>query len=215
MEAMDGEMMEGMAESAAEALRFEAAAETWDAAADGTDTEHDPGPDPGPGLGLPFEAHLNPMELRLARKIVNGLEPQDPQEEIHTWHLAVSHILAAQRFGKSRQEGLSARAEQIEIGLAVRLMTLSDRKSAALDRHRTFRLKAAEQASLEASARAYREADEAKRAADEAEREEWAGWRSRFSQACEPERREAAEAGGESNSASPEGPAETGTERNP
>ncbi len=32
MEAMDGEMMEGMAESAAEALRFEAAAETWDAA---------------------------------------------------------------------------------------------------------------------------------------------------------------------------------------
>ncbi len=152
MEAMDGEMMEGMEESAAEALRFEAAAETWDAAEDGTDTERDPGPDPGPGLGLPYEAHLNPMELRLARKIVNGLEPQDPQEEIHAWHLAVSHILAAQRIGKSRQEGLSQRAEQIEIGLAVvRLMTLSDRKSAAQDRHRAFRLKAAELVSLEAA----------------------------------------------------------------
>ena len=215
MEAMDGEMMEGMAESAAEALRFEAAAETWDAAADGTDTEHDPGPDPGPGLGLPFEAHLNPMELRLARKIVDGLEPQDPQEEMHTWHLAVSHILAAQRFGKSRQEGLSARAEQIEIGLAVRLMTLSDRKSAALDRHRTFRLKAAEQASLEAAARAYREADEAKRAAEEAEREERIGLRSRDWEAHRQERLEAAMAQGESDGAPPEGPSAAGTARDP
>ncbi len=215
MEAMDGEMMEGMEESAAEALRFEAAAETWDAAADGTDTEHDPGPDPGPGLGLPFEAHLNSMELRRARKIVNGLEPADPQEEIHAWHLAVSHLLAAQRIGKSRQDGLSQRAEQIEIGLAVRLMTLSDRKSAALDRHRTFRLKTAEQASLEAAARAYREADEAKRAAEEAEREERIALRSRDWEAHRQERLEAAAARAESDSAPPEGPSAAGTARDP
>ena len=125
-----GKAMEGigMEVCAAQATGFEAA--------DGLDA----GPDDGPGLGLPFEAHLNPMELRLAHKIVDGLAPQDPQEEIHAWHLAVSHILAAQRFGKSRQDGLSQRAEQIEVGLAVRLMTLADRKSAALDRHRTFRL---------------------------------------------------------------------------
>ncbi len=94
-------MMEVIEDSAAAAVRFEGAAETWDAAEDE--------PEAGPGLGLPFEAHLNPMELRLARKIVAGLEPQDPQEEIHAWHLAVSHILAAQRFGKSRQDGLSQR----------------------------------------------------------------------------------------------------------
>ena len=152
-----GKAMEGigMEVCAAQATGFEAA--------DGPDA----GPDDGPGLGLPFEAHLNPMELRLARKIVNGLEPADPQEEIHAWHLAVSHILAAQRFGKSRQEGLSQRAEQIEIGLAVRLMTLADRKSAALDRHRAFRLKTAREAVREAREAAQREEVRLARAARE------------------------------------------------
>ncbi len=103
LEAMAGDVME---DCAAEALRGEAAQKIWD----GADAE----PEAGPGLGLPFEAFLNPVELRLAHKVVDGLEPSDPQEEIHAWHLAAAHLLAAQRIGKSRQEGLSQRAEQIE-----------------------------------------------------------------------------------------------------
>lgn len=87
----------------------------------------------------------------MARRFVAELEVEDPQEEVHAWHLAASHILAAQRIGKSRQEDLSKRAERIEVGLAVRLMTLADRKSTALDRHRIARLKPEELAWKQAS----------------------------------------------------------------
>ncbi len=161
-EAMAEDVVEGCA---AQAARFEAARETWDAAEDGLDAGSEVGPDDGLGLGLPFEAHLNPMELRLVRKVVDGLEPEDPQEEMHACHMAVSHILAAQRFGKSRQEGLSQRAEQIEIGLAVRLMTLADRKSAALDRHRDLKHRRAREAKREAERTAEKAAQTAVREA--------------------------------------------------
>ena len=161
-EAMAEDVVEGCA---AQAARFEAARETWDATEDGLDAGSEVGPDDGLGLGLPFEAHLNPMELRLVRKVVDGLEPEDPQEEMHACHMAVSHILAAQRFGKSRQEGLSQRAEQIEIGLAVRLMTLADRKSAALDRHRDLKHRRAREAKREAERTAEKAAQTAVREA--------------------------------------------------
>ena len=164
----------------------------------------------GPGLGLPFEAHLNPMELKLAHKMVAGLAPCDPQEEMHAWHMAVSHILSAQRFGKSRQEGLSERAGQIEIGLAVRLMALADRKSASLDRHRAFRLKAADEAEQRARVRAYQEAEAAKRAAEDAKQAEWAARRRRYQKEQEEQERLEADgqeepeaAGGEPDTAPP------------
>jgi hypothetical protein len=130
-------------------------------------------PDAGPGPGMPFEGFLNPMERRLALRIVEGLEPSDPQEEIHAWHLAATHLLAAERIGKARQPGLPERPQQIELGLAVRLMTLSDRKSAALDRHREMKYRrereekrAAEKAAADAAAAgaARGEAQETRRA---------------------------------------------------
>ncbi len=137
LEAIAGDVVE---DCAAEAPRLEFAAEIGDE--EGLDAGHDL----GPGVGLPFEAFLNPVELRLAHRIVDGLAPGDPQEEIHAWHLAATHLFAAERVGKARQPGLPLRPQQIEMGLAVRIMTLCDRKSAALDRHRAFRQKAAEKA---------------------------------------------------------------------
>jgi hypothetical protein len=205
LEAMVGEMTEEMA---AAALRYETALEMRGRAAARLDRglDAEPGGEPeeerdeGPGVGLPYEAFLNPMELKLAHKIVDGLEPGDPQEEIHAWHLAVSHPFAAERIGKARQPDLPLRPQQIEMGLAVRIMTLCDRKSAALDRHRAFRQKAAEQAARAAEkaadaaqAAARQRARDAEKAAEDAAREEATALRTEYWEAREQERLEAAE----------------------
>ena len=147
---MDGLGVEEIAAAGA------AASGAWDNAYD--DGTEDGACGEGPAMGLAFEAFLNPMELKMARRFVADLAPRDAQEEVHAWHLAASHLLAAQRIGKSRQDGLSARAEQIEIGLAVRLMALADRKSASLDRHRIAKLREDELFWQRAAARACREA---------------------------------------------------------
>jgi hypothetical protein len=235
LEAMVGEMTEEMA---AAALRYETALEMRGRAAArldrGLDAEPGGGPeeerDEEPGVGLPYEAFLNPMELKLAHKIVDGLEPGDPQEEIHAWHLAVSHPFAAERIGKARQPDLPLRPQQIEMGLAVRIMTLCDRKSAALDRHRAMKQKAAreerreaeqkaEAAAREAETLARERAREAAEAAEEAAREERMVLRDQYWEARRQERLEEAAARGESDSAPPEGPPEgppaAGTERDP
>lgn len=204
LETMVGEMTEEMA---AEALRYETALEMRGRAAARLERGLDGGPeedlDQEPEVGLPFEAFLNPVELRLAHKIVDGLEPGDPQEEIHAWHLAVTHLFAAERIGKARQPDLPLRPQQIEMGLAVRIMTLCDRKSAALDRHRDHKQraaeraekgaeKAAEKAAFAAAAAARQRAREAEQAAEHAAREERIALRLQYEQACRQERLEAA-----------------------
>jgi hypothetical protein len=108
----------------------------------------------GLGLGLPFAEVLGPQERRLASSIVERLEPSDPQEEMHSWKLAVTHLLAAERIGKARQPDLPDRPQQIELGLALRLMSLNQRESAALDRHREVKARAAERAEKRAEKRA-------------------------------------------------------------
>jgi hypothetical protein len=113
-----------------------------------------PGVAVGAGLGLPFERVLGPQERRLAASIVERLEPADPQEEMHSWKLAVTHILAAERIGKARQPDLPERPQQIELGLALRLMSLNQRESAALDRHRDMRARAVERAEKRSEKRA-------------------------------------------------------------
>jgi hypothetical protein len=113
-----------------------------------------PGVAVGPGLGLAFAEVLGPQERRLAASIVERLEPSDPQEEMHSWKLAVTHLLAAERIGKARQPDLPERPQQIELGLALRLMSLNQRESAALDRHREVKARAEERAEKRAEKRA-------------------------------------------------------------
>jgi hypothetical protein len=73
---------------------------------------------------------------------------------MHSWKLAVTHLLAAERIGKARQPDLPERPQQIELGLAVRLMSLNQRESAALDRHRDMKARAAERVEKRAEKRA-------------------------------------------------------------
>jgi hypothetical protein len=73
---------------------------------------------------------------------------------MHSWKLAVTHLLAAERIGKARQPDLPERPQQIELGLALRLMSLNQRESAALDRHREVKARAQERAEKRAEKRA-------------------------------------------------------------
>ena len=73
---------------------------------------------------------------------------------MHAWKLAVTHLLAAERIGKARQPELPERPQQIELGLALRLMSLNQRESAALDRHREGKARTTERAEKRAEKRA-------------------------------------------------------------
>jgi hypothetical protein len=97
-------------------------------------------------------------EGALARCFVAALGPGDAQEQALAVQMALSHQFAVARIGAARRPELPERPQQIELGLAARFMTLHHRESAAFDRHRDAKARAAERVEKRAAQQAAQQA---------------------------------------------------------
>lgn len=104
-------------------------------------------------LSAQLEAMFDGDEKALARCFMAALAPGDAQEQALAVQMALTHQLAVECIGAAREAELPEQPQWIEMGLATRFLSLHQRESAALDRHRAVKAQADERTQKQIAAR--------------------------------------------------------------
>ncbi len=118
-------------------------------------------------LAAQVEALFDGDEEALAKSFMAALAPGDAQEQALALQMALTHLLALERIGAAREAELSEKPQWIEMGLAARFLSLHQRESASLDRHRAVRAQAEKRAQKRTADWPMSDADWARSGADD------------------------------------------------